>query len=565
MTRRSLIIAALAFAAASGLPCRTPAQKKPEPPRRPAGQTVQAPVDTSAARAGEPLPNLELPEYDITGTLVPGIGVSAKTPVDQETVLDPLFGQRPRYGGPYVSDQSAWKEGARFPGGPAAAWGRVLGGYGWYVTPFLHAWYGQPGGAFGYNVRAGFESSQGAIDNQQYTRAYGSVLFGWELGGDMGALQRSDVRLSAGWLRDSYRLFGSIRPAQERSVTGFNLGVGLASSSIGDYSARLEFLVKTTSIQDSLESSDVPLGLRGSVWKRFEGYDVIGGAELWAHPYSSPSGGAGPFYSNLSAGVRVDLPGDLEIRGGLSFALFRGSDTPVSGRLYPKAVVTWYAARWISVFAAFDPAVRQMTLGDVFGANPYAATDFTLRHQERFVDLKLGTSMSLSPSLTLRLIGSYARTNNALVFADTARAGVWRPFYEGTSSELAFTVDATWIAGRHDQFLGVFAVRSARNSVTDRKTPYAPVATAELQYEHRFAFPLTVGAGIVVTGQRYADPANERSLDPFTLVDLRASYAFLRGWNVLARVENLFGVSYQWWDGYAGLPARGSLGVSYSW
>ena len=68
MTRRSLIIAALAFAAASGLPYRTPAQKKPEPPRRPAGQTVQTPVDTSAARKGEPLPNLELPEYDITGS-----------------------------------------------------------------------------------------------------------------------------------------------------------------------------------------------------------------------------------------------------------------------------------------------------------------------------------------------------------------------------------------------------------------------------------------------------------------------------------------------------------------
>lgn len=553
---------------ALGLLCaqtdQAPAQKKPEPPRRPPGQTVQAP-DTGRTRAGEPLPNLELPEYDITGTLVPGIGVSAKSPADQETVLDPLAGQRPRYGGPYVSDQSAWKEGARFPGGPAPAWGRVLAGYGWYVTPFVHAWYGQPGGAFSYNVRAGFESSQGAIENQEYTRAYGALIFGWELGEEMGTLERSDVRLGAGWLRDGYRLFGSLHPGRERSVTHFKLGVGLASSTTGEYSTRLDLLLRTTSVKDSLEASDVPVGLRGSVWKAFETFDVAGSAELWAHPYSSPAGGAGPYYTNFAAEGRTSLPGDLEIRGGVAFSLFRGTDTPVLGRLYPKLTVTWYAARWISVFAAFDPALRQMALGDVFTANPYASADFPLRHQERFVDLRLGSAMTVTRALTLRLVAGYARTNNALVFSDTARAGLWRPFYDGTSSEFELSADATWIPGRHDQVVAALAYRTTRNSMTDRETPYAPVFTAELQYEHRFDIPLSVGAGLVVTGRRFADLANERALEPFTLAELRAAYQFLRGWSVQARVENLFGVSYQWWEGYAGLPARGSLGVRYSW
>lgn len=555
--------------AAAFLAAGAEAQEKPQPPRRqilpPAGQAVQ---DT--ARRAQELPAIELPEYDITGTLIVGVGQSAKSSVDQDYILDPLAGQGPRYQGPYVSDQGAWKLGARFPGGPEAAWGRAYAGYGWYATPFAQAWFGQPGGPFSYLVRGGYKSSQGHVDHADYARGEGSLLFGWELGSDMGALKQSDVRLGVNYLSDSYNFYGSVTPSQHRHATRFSTEVGLTSVSLGDFAVKGSLGIGITSLEDVHSVQETPFGLSASASKDFAGFSLLGGLELWASPYNAPSAGSNPFYSSLAAEARTELPGNVELSGGLAFFFYHGSDLSSRVRLYPRAAVRWHTAPWISLFVRFDPAVHRLTLGEAIDANPYASSDFTLRHAERFVDLSLGADMTLARALTLRLSGTYTRGTNELQFeeppfASTVRVGVWDAFYEGTSTVLSLAGDVTWLIDPHNLVAGSVGVRSSKNSITEKRVTYLPAAFFDAVYEHRFAFPLTLGVRMSVVGARYAGSLSGDTLPGFTLLGATAAYEFLPRWQVLLRAENLLDVKYQWWDGYAGVPARGYLGVSFSW
>jgi hypothetical protein len=367
------------------------------------------------------------------------------------------------------------------------------------------------------------------------------------------------------YLTDAYRLFGSTTPSQSRDVTRFSTEVGLTSISLGDFSVRGKVGIANTSVKDVRSVRETPFGLSGSASKDFAGFSLLGGLELWAHPYNAPSAGSDPFYASLAAEARTEIPGNVELSGGLGFFVFHGSDLSTSVRLYPRASVLWHASSWMSFFVRFDPAVRRLTLGEVLDANPYASGDFALRHAERYIDLSLGTEMNLSRTLALRLSANYSRANNALAFVDTGRTGIWKPYYDGASTMLAFIGDVTWSVTAHDLLAGSIGFRSSKNSVTGNRIPYVPVASAEAFYEHRFAFPLTLGAGMRIVGQRTTDLAENRSLKAFTLINATAAYEFLPRWQAILRVDNLLNVKYQWWEGYAGVPARGFLGVSFSW
>lgn len=541
-------------------------QEKPEPPRRQPGR-VALPVegDTTGIRSDRPLPAIELPEYDITGTLVPRLEVAAKSPVDQERVLDPLAGQGPKYYGPYVSDQSVWKDGAAFLTGPPAHWGKVTAGYGWYVSPFGEAWYGQPGGPFSYLGAIGFQSSQGYVDHADYTRGRGSLLFGWELNDDFGALSRSDIRLGIIYQSDRYNFFGSSNPGLSRTVSRFATEVGVAAATVGEFGLTGLVRVGTTSVKDTHSVNETPFGLTIAGSRDFGTFDLVGGLDLWANPYNAPASSGDPFYVSLGADVKAPIAEGIELQGGLGMYVYRGSDVGTAGRIVPRVSVRWQASEWLGLFVRFRPGVDRLTLGDAVSANPYVTSDFVIRHQDRYIAGSVGADVVPSRNVEGRVSVEYSRTKNALAFVDTGRVGVWEGYYDGITSILGFRADLTWSITGQDGLIASLLVQTSDNTVTDKRVPNVPAALADLAYEHRFAFPLTIGAGAKVVGQRYADLQNERSLDAFTLISLGASYGFLPGWRVFLRIDNLFDVRYEWWEMYRGVPTLGTLGASYSW
>ncbi|MCW8807948.1 MAG: TonB-dependent vitamin B12 receptor [Rhodanobacter sp.] len=90
-----------------------------------------------------------------------------------------------------------------------------------------------------------------------------------------------------------------------------------------------------------------------------------------------------------------------------------------------------------------------------------------------------------------------------------------------------------------------------------------PERTARVDLDHTFG-AFTVGASVNVAGKRYDDLANRHRLGGYATTDLRASYAFAPGWQLGARLANLFDRSYET-AYYINQPGRsGSLTLRYS-
>jgi len=73
-----------------------------------------------------------------------------------------------------------------------------------------------------------------------------------------------------------------------------------------------------------------------------------------------------------------------------------------------------------------------------------------------------------------------------------------------------------------------------------------------------------VNLSVIHTGKRYDDDDNAKILDPYTRVDLAASYGATEYLQVFGRVENLFDEEYEEVDGYPALGIGVFCGVRYS-
>ena len=78
----------------------------------------------------------------------------------------------------------------------------------------------------------------------------------------------------------------------------------------------------------------------------------------------------------------------------------------------------------------------------------------------------------------------------------------------------------------------------------DNLLPRRPEQTFRLDADRSFG-RIGVGGSLFVAGRRFDDTANQTRLDGYTLVDLRAEYAFSEALRVQARVENLLDEQYE--------------------
>jgi vitamin B12 transporter len=85
--------------------------------------------------------------------------------------------------------------------------------------------------------------------------------------------------------------------------------------------------------------------------------------------------------------------------------------------------------------------------------------------------------------------------------------------------------------------------------------PRRPEQTFRLDLDRRFG-AAGVGATLFAAGRRFDDPGNRVRLDGYTLLDLRASYAFSDALSIRARLENVFDQDYET-VAYYNQPGRG--------
>jgi hypothetical protein len=326
-----------------------------------------------------------------------------------------------------------------------------------------------------------------------------------------------------------------------------------------------KFAVQSSTLKDASATTETSLGIELNTTKDIGEFELRGDLSLWRSFYSAPSANVDPYFTKFGASARYRLANSLDVRGGLTFFLFRGSDTKTLGRLYPRFGVSWYADERLTLYAKFEPIVQRVSLDDLVASSPYVVTNVSLHHAEQFINFSLGAEAELSQVVRSRVSVNYTQTDNTPVFVDPVSIRVWDVSYAGTTKVVAVNGEVYADITEADHLGASFSIRSNTNSLTGNSNPYSPSFLSSAAYQHRFPFGLTVGSTLQGVGSQSIDQADSRHLPAFVVLNLRAEYVIIPRWNVLMMLSNVLGQEQTWWDNYVGIQQTIHFGTSFAW
>jgi hypothetical protein len=560
--RRGDLAALLILAAVVSSGRFTYGQDKPVPPPR----QVSVTTDSVSQENDSSLPKIDLPEYVITGTETINLPEFAKGRVDDARVFDGSSrkapGQRESL---RVSAGSPNKERIAFPTLAEGFTGKVIGTYGSYNTPSFDGWFGRTSGSSDFLLKSGYKSSSGHVANSDYHNGHASLEGGAYLTDGAGVFAGNRISGSLGFRGNAYRLYGSYMPNLQRSINRFLADVTMNSDMSNVFTYNSGVYIRRTSVEDDNQTSETAVGIEFTGNRDFEGFGLKGDAALWRNFYSAPSAIGDPYFIQLGLSARYQILEKVDVVGGGTFYLVRGSDTGSGARIYPRLSVSWYAENWLIVFARFEPYIQRNSLASTVESSPYVVNDARVRHPEYFNNFSLGTELTLSSSVKGRVSLNYKRVENLPIYVGVALPGVWRVDHFGTTRIISMEGEVYADITENDNLGATIAIRSSRNSDSDKAVPYLPLVLMSALYQHRFPIGLTLATSLQFIGKQYVDLQEQRSIASFTLLDIKAEYQIIPRLSAALMFDNLLDQKQIWWEGYAGLRRTVSLGMSYMW
>ncbi len=537
------------------------AQSKPEPPKR----TVMLPSDS--AKQDENLPKIDLPEFQITGKETPELIESAKPGIDEERVYD-LSAQLLTVGeresakvslGDFSKAQSGFAQKVK------GFSGKVTVGYGSYVTPMFDGWVGTSSGNADVLLRVGYKSSDGRFANQDYRNGSAGLSGGLYLPDDAGIFSKGRLRGNFGFDGESYKLYGSLRPTRSRSLNRFNGDLSLNMSYAEGGFLNSAVHINNASLVDSVRSGENYAGIELAGGKTIDMTQLKAEMSLWRNFYASPSVKHDPYFTHVGVSAQCRIGEDVDIMGGATMFLVRGSEGESKGTIQPKLGVAWYVRQGFTLFARYEPFVQRTTLSSLAETNPYIVNDARIQNTEYFNNVSLGTELEISRAVKVKASINYKRAWNHPIFVDISNAHVWSVAYFGTTRIMSFESELSADITTDDHLGATFAVRNNQNFDTNNELPYFPQVVLGALYQHRFPFKLSLMSNLKYIDRQYADIANTRSLSSFLLWDARAVYEIIQRLSVGLAVENILDQQQHWWENYVGQPRRAMLSVGFTW
>ena len=298
-----------------------------------------------------------------------------------------------------------------------------------------------------------------------------------------------------------------------------------------------------------------------------KGVEAVFGAEREISRFTTSSFGGTP----RSAHVRLDsVYGQLSVTpvsgvrltGGIrhdDHQTFGGETSfAASGTLSPNGGATTLRASYGEGFKA--PTLYQ--LFSEYGNGllvPETSRSFDAGVVQRLVDGRMELSATVFRRDTRNQI------DFASCFENTIPICTGRPY--GTYDNLRRTrgegVELT--AGMRPvdafSFRAQYSLIDATNRATDLRLARRPEQTVSAIVDYSWPFGLETGATVAHVGDSFDDAANVRRLDGYVLVDLRASIAVARRFELYGRVENLLDEKYETVFGYGTAGRAAYAGV----
>lgn len=549
------------------------AQDKPLPPPR------DFTPETKEAR--DVLPALTLPEYVITGSDMISFTEDRKGNAaapesrdftaragrgDREARFFDTFPTRMPQATPDLTGSSE-----RF---------RMRAGIGTFTTPLIEAWYADRYPQGDAAAHMAYERSNGHVARADYSRIDLGLNGGTYLPRTLHPLLSSsrvqgDLRIESG----KYGLYADKLARRDpsldfdREVLGFDAGADLISRrnavlehalrfSFGHYAIDEIFGVRDTIPLDAYRQIENRLALEGKAKARFEGHPLHLALLMHVNDLSESGPGARrPFHTTASAGSAFTLGARFRLDASASAYLYRGSDHASQFRLYPSVTLRHLTSDDWTLFAGWQPEVREQTLRGYLRQNPYLMLASVVRHTDLPLRFLFGAAYDDRAESSARVFLEYLSTESWPRFSllPDPVAQQWEMRYDGRTGIVNINAELVHSFTSHTRIQAGAVLRSSRTGEHKGRVPYLPDYEVRALLQHEFPTDLRVQTSLELIGEQEGDGS---VVPAWMLLGLDIEYRLLRNVGVFLHFENLLDRSWQRWPGYRERPFFMMGGVS---
>lgn len=428
---------------------------------------------------------------------------------------------------------------------------------GLHLTTGLRAGLSGTSWPFDYHAAAGFESTNGYVENGERSKFSLQLGGGYVIGLGYGIFSGGHMGASGHYTTESYRLYGAPDAAERShvdwgvSATGTAAYAGIDFEGIGrvrragideEGAVTANSELAETSVEGVLTMKTKALGL---------GWQGIVDLRLTNATPGSINYGAFDLSALFETGI-------LSLRAGAGLSSGGGTAGESIVRLAPKAELRIFPFDGFTVSGRITGGVRQTTVQALANMNQYMALAGEILPEDERLGYEVSLHMQPAQAWGVR-VGASRREYESYLYFNSLSDGRFAPLFDAATVNIV-NGDFYWKLDSRNELLGIARYTQGSIGGSADDLPYMPRWDAELSYTRRL-----LGSPVSLTGTaRYIGERGGGSgtLDPAFLLGFEGTYGVSRHLDLLVEGRNLLGSEYQLWDGYqeqglfVGLGAR---------
>lgn len=523
-------------------------------------------------------PNVELPDFVITGTDVVSVQISDKLAPEffstiSEEFIKPHFApeeldlRKPSH--PMKNEIKLFDK-ADYLNGYFSA------GAGLYTLPTVNFRYTHTtdnfifeGTGLGMNRRAyKYEDhSYNKIENTDRYSLTGTANLSYMMSNDADFLPYTNFKLHGDYNQTAYKLFAFTDSTQKRNLNQGNLSFSVNNFAGKSFIYDLSIIDNYTSLSDENFSENT---LRTNAMAKVLLQNVTLGAKInytrqWLesridYPVAVEQHEARDF---LNAQSTVGLEVTRLVRASFGFNY---ASTKSQNFFSPYLAVALQVDKNLTFFGEYAPTAEFITAGDFLRKNEYLNNRSVINHYYKKSTL-MNFAVKYEYDKYFQVDGglNYFFASN-YPYYDTLNSG---KFGLKTADEVkSFTpyLNLLFHPGPFGMFYGTVNLNDIRTTdISNSIIPYQPAIHAALAYSYNFDFGMQSGVKLDFASKSYADIKNEKEIDPYINFSLNFSYKFMPNFSLTLQLNNLLNNKNYLWDGYRETPVDIIAGLIYRW
>jgi len=509
-------------------------------------------------------PNVELPDFIITGKEVINVDQAKKIPPDFVSTISGKF-ILPSYS----PEELQLKE---FPDPLKNRLnlfdsldydkGWLEADLGTYYLPAARLVYSSPLGGGVFEGRAGaLNQREYSLNSAKNSLNAGATLY-YFIKSEFPAFNGMKLKLNGDLAAENYKLYGAyfdLAPAEKRSLTTGNFSFLVNNLSNKSFIYEVNFSDQLASL-DNPDFSENLLGFNGFARGEFSAFNVNVNLDYKRQYILNKMQDNSEFYFvKIRPTVGLNLSDVLRADFGISYAQ-DGSHSFSA----PYAAAALHLESNVTLYGEFAPSAEFLTENYFIRLNPYLnVSTFTNLFFEKSNVLKALLKYEYGRYFEIDGGIKYYTSDEIPYFKNNIITGAFDLASTGGNSASVF-LNMLFHPGPYGIFYGTAQYEDTRDD-GGKLIPYHPEWTASLNYSYDFDFGLGTAAKLYYASKTFADLINSQTLNSYIDLGLNFSYKLTPGFFITFKMNNLLNNRNYKWLRYELLPFNVTGGIKVAW